>query len=258
MDRLLPSALTARFLLVVFLGFITTVAQTFGAVDCESINLHVPSSEIPLTDREQIELMGKVYFSEVSRLPRCEKPETVAPGGDASSGDASGGDASGGDVSGGDASSGDASSGDASSGDASSGDASGGDASGGDVSGGDASGGDASGGDASGGDASGGDASGGDASGGGRSNIPSFSVNNLQKNDVSIPIENDVVQSSAPVTDQFGEEKITEASPSGKEHESLKAVNNKAVMRKQIKEAADAETDPEIKAKLMEHYEALK
>ena len=198
MDRLLPSALTARFLLVVFLGFITTGAQTFGAVDCESINLHVPSSEIPLTDREQIELMGKVYFSEVSRLPRCEKPETVAPGGDASSGDVSGGDASGG------------------------------------------------------------DASSGDASGGGRSNIPSFSVNNLQKNDVSIPIENDVVQSSAPVTDQFGEEKITEASPSGKEHESLKAVNNKAVMRKQIKEAADAETDPEIKAKLMEHYEALK
>ena len=233
MGRLLPFVLTTCFLLAVFLGFVTTGAQTFGAVDCESINLHVPSSEIPLTDREQIELMGKVYFSEVSRLPRCEKPETVAPGGDASGGDASGGDASGGDASGGDASGGDASGGDASSGDASSG-------------------------DASSGDASSGDASSGDASSGDRSNIPSFSVNNLQKSEVSIPIKNDVVQSSARVTGQSGKEKITEASPSGKEHEPLKAVNNKAVMRKQIKEVADAETDPEIKAKLMEHYEALK
>ena len=69
MGRLLSFALTARFLLVVFLGFVTTGARTFGAADCESINLHMPSSEIPLTEREQIELMGKVYFSEVSRLP---------------------------------------------------------------------------------------------------------------------------------------------------------------------------------------------
>lgn len=193
MDRLLSFTLTISFLLVGFLGFVAAAAETSGAVDCESIYLNVPSSEIPLTKREEIELMGKVYFSEVSRLPRCEEPKTATSGGGASGGGASDGGASDG-----------------------------------------------------------------GASDGSRLNIPSFSVNNIQENGTSIPIANAAVQSATSITDQAGKEKVTEVSSSGKEHEPLKATNNKAAIRKQVKEAADAETDPAIKAELMEHYEALK
>ncbi|MDG1819810.1 MAG: hypothetical protein P8H31_08250 [Porticoccaceae bacterium] len=44
----------------------------------------------------------------------------------------------------------------------------------------------------------------------------------------------------------------------GREHIELEAVDNKAVLRAQIKAQADIETDPEIKAKLIEQIEALK
>jgi len=44
----------------------------------------------------------------------------------------------------------------------------------------------------------------------------------------------------------------------GRAHEALETVDNRAVLRAQIKAQADIETDPVIKRKLMEQYEALK
>ena len=46
--------------------------------------------------------------------------------------------------------------------------------------------------------------------------------------------------------------------PNGREHLELEEVDNKAALRVQIKAQADIETDPDIKEKLMEQYEALK
>ena len=93
-NRFHPFFLATLFLLAGFLEPIAARAQTSGAVDCESIYLHVPSSEIPLTHQEKMERMEEVYFSEVSRMPRCEEPAIATSGEDASDGNASDGNAS--------------------------------------------------------------------------------------------------------------------------------------------------------------------
>ena len=119
-------------------------------------------------------------------------------------------------------------------------------------------------------DASDGNASDGNASEKGRSNASSISVNNLRANEISTPIANAAVQTPTSIpnqtelealgTYQGGEHESLETlgTNQGREHESLETANNDAIIRKQIKEAADAETDPTVKANLMEEYEALK
>ena len=51
---------------------------------------------------------------------------------------------------------------------------------------------------------------------------------------------------------------VSTSTHSGKDHEELEAVDNKAILRAQIKAAADEETDPEMKKILTEKYESLK
>lgn len=106
-----------------------------------------------------------------------------------------------------------------------------------------------------GGSASGGGSSGGGSSGGGAGQ--SMSRNTLSEGEKSLGITGTEVQ--VPVAYAGATPTDVEADlTNGREHKELEVVDNKAALRAQIKAQADIETDPEIKAKLIEQYEALK
>ena len=85
----------------------------------------------------------------------------------------------------------------------------------------------------------------------------SLSSNLLNKGEKSHGITSSKSQIPVVETESFiGDE--GQSLQNGREHIELEAVDNKAVLRAQIKAQADIETDPEIKEKLIEQYEALK
>lgn len=85
----------------------------------------------------------------------------------------------------------------------------------------------------------------------------SLSENVLGKAGTSIAITSSIVQrpSSNSVASNSP---MGEGGDNGRAHLDLEAVDNKAILMAQIKAQADLESDPEIKEKLMEQYEALK
>ena len=85
----------------------------------------------------------------------------------------------------------------------------------------------------------------------------SLSDNVLGKAGTSIAITSSIVQrpSSNSVASNSP---MGEGGDNGRAHLNLEAVDNKAILMAQIKAQADLESDPEIKEKLMEQYEALK
>ena len=82
-----------------------------------------------------------------------------------------------------------------------------------------------------------------------------------------LPGETPVAITDAPIQQAAAGNDLEEASANqankgergsnGRAHEALEEVDNRAVLRAQIKAQADIETDPVIKRKLMEQYEAL-
>jgi hypothetical protein len=98
----------------------------------------------------------------------------------------------------------------------------------------------------------GGAAGGSSAAGAGQS----MSKNVLSKGEKSLGITGSKVQ--VPVVEKPSGDIEEQESTNGREHIELQEVDNKAALRAQIKAQADIETDPEIKAKLIEQYEALK
>jgi len=105
------------------------------------------------------------------------------------------------------------------------------------------------------GNGGGGSASSGGSSGGGAGQ--SMSRNTLSEGEKSLGITGTEVQ--VPVAEAGAAPTDVEADlTNGREHKDMEVVDNKAALRAQIKAQADVETDPEIKAKLIEQYEALK
>ena len=98
----------------------------------------------------------------------------------------------------------------------------------------------------------GGAAGGSSAAGAGQS----MSKNVLSKGEKSLGITGSKVQ--VPVVEKSSGDIEEQEPTNGREHIELQEVDNKAALRAQIKAQADIETDPEIKAKLIEQYEALK
>ena len=102
----------------------------------------------------------------------------------------------------------------------------------------------------------GGGGAGGGAAGGSSGAGQSVSKNVLSKGEKSLGITGSKVQ--VPVVEKSSGDIEEQEPTNGREHIELQEVDNKAALRAQIKAQADIETDPEIKAKLIEQYEALK
>lgn len=102
----------------------------------------------------------------------------------------------------------------------------------------------------------GGAAGGSSAAGAGAGAGQSVSKNVLSKGEKSLGITGSKVQ--VPVVEKSSADIEEQEPTNGREHIELQEVDNKAALRAQIKAQADIETDPEIKAKLIEQYEALK
>ena len=98
--------------------------------------------------------------------------------------------------------------------------------------------------------------SGGSASSGG-SETMSLSKNLLENDEQSIAIGGSINQ--LPKEEAISETSFVESSngQNGREHLDLEDVDNRKALRLQIKEQAELESDPEVKRKLIEQYEAL-
>ena len=114
---------------------------------------------------------------------------------------------------------------------------------------------------------SGGGAGGATGSGGGGSST--ISKNALDADDESVAVSNDMAQNPVDNTRQeyepldvdnedFDNTNAVSTANVGREHLNMEATDNTAALRAQIKQQADLETDPEIKAALMKTYEDLK
>ena len=104
--------------------------------------------------------------------------------------------------------------------------------------------------------------SGGSASSGGSgssagSETMSLSKNLLESDEQSIAIGGSINQ--LPKEEAISETSFVESSngQNGREHLDLEDVDNRKALRLQIKEQAELESDPEVKRKLIEQYEAL-
>lgn len=104
--------------------------------------------------------------------------------------------------------------------------------------------------------------SGGSASSGGSgssagSETMSLSKNLLENDEQSIAIGGSINQ--LPKEEAISETSFVESSngQNGREHLDLEDVDNRKALRLQIKEQAELESDPEVKRKLIEQYEAL-
>ena len=113
-----------------------------------------------------------------------------------------------------------------------------------------------------GGGSSGSGGSGGSASSGGSgssagSETMSLSKNLLESDEQSIAIGGSINQ--LPKEEAISETSFVESSngQNGREHLDLEDVDNRKALRLQIKEQAELESDPEVKRKLIEQYEAL-
>lgn len=91
--------------------------------------------------------------------------------------------------------------------------------------------------------------------GGGGGNTGGTLSRNADTGGESMPV-NTSLQPALPNSTE-GEPSSTSSS-GGKDHDELESADNNAILRAQIKEQADKETDPDIKKALMEKYEALK
>jgi hypothetical protein len=112
---------------------------------------------------------------------------------------------------------------------------------------------------AAGGSVAGGSSTGGSNADGGQATASS---NRLSENETSTA-SSDVMGSEKPQqapSDTVIINSNTVSSPAGdgRKHKTLKGVDNKAVLRAQIKAQADIESDPLIKERLMKEYEILK
>ena len=104
--------------------------------------------------------------------------------------------------------------------------------------------------------------SGGSASSGGTgssagSETMSLSKNLLENDEQSIAIGGSINQ--LPKEEAISKTSFVESSngQNGREHLDLEDVDNRKALRLQIKEQAELESDPEVKRKLIEQYEAL-
>jgi hypothetical protein len=105
-------------------------------------------------------------------------------------------------------------------------------------------------------------ASGSDVGGSAGRMTESISKNERLLEEQAIAVTNTKFPEAASDTDLTVGYPFTASSPdgagNGRDHEDLNAADNRAALMAQIKAQADAETDPEIKKRLMEQYEALK
>lgn len=85
----------------------------------------------------------------------------------------------------------------------------------------------------------------------------SLSKNLLENDEQSIAIGGSINQ--LPKEEAISETSFVESSngQNGREHLDLEDVDNRKALRLQIKEQAELESDPEVKRKLIEQYEAL-
>ena len=116
-------------------------------------------------------------------------------------------------------------------------------------------------------DTSGGGAGGaGGATGSGGSGSSTISKNALDADDESVAVSNDAAQNPIdstrqeyePLDGDLDNTNTVNTANVGREHLDMEATDNTAALRAQIKQQADLETGPEIKAELMKAYEELK
>lgn len=95
------------------------------------------------------------------------------------------------------------------------------------------------------------------AGGSGGSETMSLSKNLLESDEQSIAIGGSMNQ--LPKEETLSDASFDESSngQNGREHLDLEDVDNRKALRLQIKEQAELESDPEVKRKLIEQYEAL-